>query len=125
MGGFNMTKVEIFDPAMCCSTGVCGPSVDPELTRVASAVYSLEQKGFNIKRYQLTSDPDKFAENEEITRVFKEKGPDALPVVLVNEKLVKVGTYPTNEEFAQWFEVQPEELTEKPKSRITFDLNQL
>jgi Arsenical resistance operon protein ArsD len=125
MGGFNMTKVEIFDPAMCCSTGVCGPSVDPELTRVASAVYSLEQKGFNIKRYQLTSDPDKFAENEEITRVFKEKGPDALPVVLVNEKLVKVGTYPTNEEFAQWFEVQPEEFTEKPKSRITFDLNQL
>ena len=120
-----MTKVEIFDPAMCCSTGVCGPSVDPELTRVASAVYSLEQKGFNIKRYQLTSDPDKFAENEEITRAFKEKGPDVLPVVLVNDKVVKVGTYPTNEEFAQWFEVQPEELTEKPKSRITFNLNEL
>ena len=49
-----MTKVEIFDPAMCCSTGVCGPSVDLELTRVASVVYSLETKGFNIKRYQLT-----------------------------------------------------------------------
>jgi len=40
-----MKKVEIFDPAKCCSTGVCGPSVDPDLTRVASAVYSLEQKG--------------------------------------------------------------------------------
>lgn len=39
-----MKKVEIFDPAMCCSTGVCGPSVDPELTRVASALYSLEKK---------------------------------------------------------------------------------
>jgi len=52
-----MKKVEIFDPAMCCSTGVCGPSVDPELTRVAAAVYSLEKKGFDIKRYQLTSDP--------------------------------------------------------------------
>lgn len=67
-----MNKVEIFDPAMCCSTGVCGPSVDPELTRVASAVYSLESKGFNIKRYQLTSDPDKFAENEEINRVLSQ-----------------------------------------------------
>ena len=42
-----MTKVEIFDPAMCCSTGVCGPSVDPELTRVASAVYSLERNGLS------------------------------------------------------------------------------
>ena len=101
-----MNKVEIFDPAMCCSTGVCGPSVDPELTRVASAVYSLETKGFNIKRYQLTSDPDKFAENDEITRVFQEKGPDALPVVLVNDKAVKVGSYPTNEEFAEWFGVK-------------------
>ena len=113
-----MTKVEIFDPAMCCSTGVCGPSVDPELTRVASAVYSLEKKGFDIKRYQLTNDPDKFAENDEITRIFQEKGPDALPVVLINDKAVKVGVYPTNEEFAEWFEVSTEDLTEKPKVRI-------
>ena len=113
-----MSKVEIFDPAMCCSTGVCGPSVDPELTRVASAVYSLEKKGFNIKRYQLTSDPDKFAENVEITRVFQEKGPDALPVVLVNDKVARVGSYPSNEELAEWFGVSPAELTEKPKVHI-------
>ena len=120
-----MNKVVIYDPAMCCSTGVCGPSVDPELTRVASAVYSLESKGFNIKRYQLTSDPDKFAENAEITRVFQEKGPDALPVIVVNDKAVRVGSYPTNEEFTQWFGVKPEELNEKPKKRISFDLNSL
>lgn len=120
-----MNKVEIFDPAMCCSTGVCGPSVDPELTRVASAVYSLEKKGFDIKRYQLTSDPNKFAKNDEITRAFKEKGPNALPVVLVNDKLVKVGIYPTNEEFAEWFGLKAEELTEKPKARLSINLNQL
>ncbi len=120
-----MNKVEIYDPAMCCSTGVCGPSVDPELTRVASAVFSLEQKGFHINRYQLTSNPEKFAENDEITRIFKEKGPNALPAILVNDKLVKVGSYPTNEEFAEWFKVNMEELNEKPKARISFNLNQL
>ncbi|WP_100402572.1 arsenite efflux transporter metallochaperone ArsD [Bacillus sp. FJAT-42315] len=120
-----MNKVEIFDPAMCCSTGVCGPSVDPELTRVASAVYSLEQKGFSIKRYQLTNDPDKFAENDEINRVLMEKGPDALPVVLANDQMVKIGTYPTNEEFAQWFGVQVEELNKKPTSRVSINLEQL
>ena len=86
-----MNKVEIFDPAMCCSTGVCGPSVDPELTSVASAVYSLEQKGFDITRYQLTNDPDEFADNDEITRVLQEKGPDAFPVILLNDEIVKVG----------------------------------
>ncbi|MCM3654477.1 arsenite efflux transporter metallochaperone ArsD [Metabacillus litoralis] len=120
-----MYKVEIFDPAMCCSTGVCGPGVDPELTRVASAVYSLEKKGFNIKRYQLTTNPEKFAENDEITRIFKEKGPDALPVILVNDQVVKVGSYPTNEEFSEWFEVKAEELNEKPKARLSINLEQL
>jgi Arsenical resistance operon protein ArsD len=120
-----MKKVEIFDPAMCCSTGVCGPSVDPELTRVASAIYSLEKKGFNIKRYNLTSEPDKFAENGEVNRVLHEKGPDALPVVLVNDQVEKVGSYPSNEELGEWFEVKPEELTEKPKSRLSINLNQL
>lgn len=119
-----MKKVEFFDPAMCCSTGVCGPSVDPELTRVAAAVYSLEKKGFNVKRYQLTNEPDKFATNQEVSSVLHEKGPDALPIVLVDDKVVKVGGYPTNEELAEWFEVKPEELTEKPKVRLSINLKQ-
>ncbi|WP_269411383.1 arsenite efflux transporter metallochaperone ArsD [Lentibacillus daqui] len=117
-----MKKVEIFDPAMCCSTGVCGPSVDPELTRVASAVYSLENKGFDVKRYQLTNDPDKFAQTQSVNSVLHEKGPDALPVVLVDEQVAKVGAYPTNEELADWLGVEAEELTEKPKVRLSLNL---
>ena len=31
-----MTAVRVFDPAMCCSTGVCGPSVDPQLARFSA-----------------------------------------------------------------------------------------
>ena len=65
----------------------------------------------------MTTDPDKFVENSELTTVLNEKGPDALPVVLVNDQVVKVGSYPTNEEFAEWFKVKPEELNEKPKAR--------
>lgn len=117
-----MKKVEIFDPAMCCSTGVCGPSVDPELTRVASAVYSLEKKGFNIRRFQLTADPDKFAENQEVSQVLVEKGPNALPVVLVDDQVVKVGEYPSNEEFAKWFGVNTDELNEKPVAKQRINL---
>lgn len=120
-----MTKVEIFDPAMCCSTGVCGPSVDPNLTRVASAVYSLEQMGFDIKRYQLTANPEKFAENKAIQKVFVEKGLDALPTVIVDDQVLKVGGYPTNEEFAEWFGVKVEELNEKPRAKVSINLNQL
>lgn len=117
-----MSKMEIFDPAMCCSTGVCGPSVDPELTRIASAVYSLEQQGFDVFRYQLTNEPEKFAGNPVISKVLQEKGPDSLPLVLMDGEVVKTGSYPTNEELAAWFNVSPEELTKKPKVRLSFDL---
>ncbi|MCD8510494.1 MAG: arsenite efflux transporter metallochaperone ArsD [Bacillus sp. (in: Bacteria)] len=119
-----MKKVEIFDPAMCCSTGVCGPSVDPELTRVAAAIFVLEKKGFPITRYQLTNDPDRFADNQEIQRLLTEKGPDALPVVMVDGKVEKVGAYPTNEEFAAWFEVKLEELSKKPKAKLSINVKQ-
>ncbi|MEH7005387.1 arsenite efflux transporter metallochaperone ArsD [Priestia megaterium] len=121
-----MKKVEIFDPAMCCSTGVCGPSVDPELTRVASAVFALEKKGFDITRYNLTNEPDKFIDQTEVNKILMSKGPDALPVVLVDGEVEKVGSYPTNEELAQWFDVKAEDLTgEKPRMPIKLNINNL
>ena len=114
-----MKKIEIFDPAMCCSTGVCGPVVDPNLTRIASAVYSLEKKGFEITRYNLTNDPSAFIENGVVNQVLVEKGPEALPLVLVDGEVVKVAEYPTNEELAEWSGTAPAELQEKPRVRVS------
>src|SRR5699024_2024615 len=94
---FVMKKVEIFDPAMCCSTGVCGPSVDPELTRVSSAVYSLEQKNFDVTRYNLADAPGAFSDNKEVNQVLQEKGADALPITLLDNIVMKVGHYPTKD----------------------------
>ena len=116
-------KVEIFDPAMCCSTGVCGPSVDPDLTRVASAVYSLEKKGVDITRYNLANDPSAFSDNEMVNKVLHEKGVDALPLTLLDNEVVRVGTYPTNEDFAEWFETKTDELTQKPGVPISVKLD--
>lgn len=113
-----MSKVEIFDPAMCCPTGVCGPSVDPELTRVASAIFLLEKKGYDIKRYNLANDPALFVENGEVNKVLHDKGPDSLPITLVDGKIVREGKYPLNDEFAEWFGVNAEELNEKSKVRL-------
>lgn len=117
-----MSKVEIFDPALCCPTGVCGPSVDPELTRVATAIFLLEKKGFDIKRFNLGTEPAQFVENTEVNKVLHEKGPDSLPVTLVQGEITKIGTYPTNEEFAEWFGVNVEELSKKQKVSLTIDL---
>ncbi|MEH7110622.1 arsenite efflux transporter metallochaperone ArsD [Bacillus sp. JJ1764] len=120
-----MGKVEIFDPALCCPTGVCGPSVDPELARVATAIFLLEKKGFDIKRYNLGTEPDKFVENPDVNKVLHEKGPDSLPIILVEGTIVKIGSYPANEELANWFGVNAEELIVKSKSGLTIDLNPL
>lgn len=115
-----MTKVEIFDPALCCPTGVCGPSVDPELTRMATSVFILEKKGFDITRYNLASAPGKFAENMKVNQLLHEKGPESLPITLVDGEISQSGSYPTNETLAQWFGIS---MTELEKKKVTNKIN--
>src|SRR5699024_11209482 len=118
-----MKKVEIFDPAMCCSTGGCGPSVDPNLTRVASVDYSMEQKGVDIKRFNLANDPSAFADNKTVNQDLQEKRADALSGILLYREVVKVGEYPTNEECEEWLEVSAEELSQNPCVRVSVKLD--
>ena len=61
-----MAKIEIFDPAMCCSTGVCGPSIDKELLRVATVIKNIEKAGIKITRYGLSSNPQAFIMNTKV-----------------------------------------------------------
>jgi len=94
-----MKNIEIFDPAMCCSTGVCGPSIDPELLRVATVINSLKEKGIIIKRHGLSSEPQDFISNKVISEILQKEGADILPVTLLDGEIVKTKSYPTNEEF--------------------------
>ena len=100
-----MKKMIIFDPAMCCSTGVCGPSVNKELLRVSTVLNTLKNKGVLVERYNLTSNPQAFIDNKEIKAILNTKGVDALPVIMVNGAVVKIGSYPTNEEFCSLLEI--------------------
>ena len=52
-----MTAVRVFDPAMCCSTGICGPSVDPELVRFAADLDWLKSQGVSVERFNLSQQP--------------------------------------------------------------------
>lgn len=101
-----MKKIDIFDPAMCCSTGVCGPSVDPELMRIATVINSLQEKGVNIQRHGLTSEPQDFITNKVINEILKSEGIDVLPVTLLDGKVVKTSSYPTNDELEKWLGVE-------------------
>ncbi|ARK31574.1 arsenite efflux transporter metallochaperone ArsD [Halalkalibacter krulwichiae] len=109
-----MTKIRVFDPAMCCDTGVCGPSVDPELTRVATAIFMLEKQKVDIKRFNLASDPQAFVEETQIQQLLHQEGIESLPTIIVDGEIKLKGRYPTNEELAQWGDVSAEFLTKQP-----------
>ena len=85
---------------MCCSTGVCGPEVDPALVRFAADLKWLGEQGVTVQRFNLTQTPIAFAENETVRAMLTEKGESALPLVLVEGKVVVTGTYPSREELA-------------------------
>ncbi|HHX61682.1 MAG TPA: arsenite efflux transporter metallochaperone ArsD [Epulopiscium sp.] len=101
-----MKKIEIFDPAMCCSTGVCGPSIDSELMRMATVINSLKEKGIIIKRHGLSSEPQDFISNQVISNILQKEGADILPVTLIDDEVAKTKEYPTNEELSKWLNIE-------------------
>lgn len=96
-----MRKMIIFDPPMCCSTGVCGPGVDPELLRVSTVLNILKNKGILVERHNLSNNPQAFVDYKDISDLLNSKGVDILPVIIVDGEIVKTQGYPTNEEFCQ------------------------
>jgi hypothetical protein len=97
-----MANVEVFDPAMCCTTGVCGPSVDPALARFAGDLEWLAGHGVTVARATLSQEPEKFMACSLIRDAVSTQGEAALPAVLVDGKLRSTGRYPGRAELAGW-----------------------
>lgn len=87
--------VEIFDPPMCCPTGLCGPTLDQTLLDVNEMILALQTENIQVTRYQMASHPYAFLNNEEVMRLVREKQMDALPITVVRGKLIKTGKYPS------------------------------
>ena len=105
-----MKTMKIFEPAMCCPTGLCGVSVDPELLRVSTTLNTLKQNGIEVRRYNLTSAPQEFVNSKPVAEYLQKFGPEKLPVVTVEDVIVITGRYPTNEEFTSWLGLSPDVL---------------
>ena len=100
-----MKKMFIYEPAMCCETGLCGVGVDPELLRVSTVINNLKKLGYEVTRYNLTSAPMEFVKNKSVNDSMKTDGAKVLPITIVEDTIVKTGKYPTNDEFFEWLEV--------------------
>jgi AhpD family alkylhydroperoxidase len=95
-----MSKVQVFDPPMCCSTGVCGPEVDPALVRFASDLEWLKSNGVEVERFNLSQEPAAFLGNPVVAQAMRDRD-DALPLLLVDDKAAAQGSYPAREVLAE------------------------
>lgn len=91
-------QVQVFDPAMCCPTGLCGPGVDPALIQVARDLRWLTAKGVQVQRFGLSQEPQAFVANARVSGLMQAFGDAGLPAVLVNGSVFAHGRYPTRDE---------------------------
>ena len=97
-----MSTIEVFEPALCCSTGVCGPDVPQELVTFSADLDWLRSHGTDVSRFNLASEPVAFAGKPAVLDFLQVSGSDGLPLVLVNGAIAMAGRYPSRAELARW-----------------------
>ena len=95
-----MKTLKIYDPAMCCSTGVCGPDVDPELVQLANYLKNLDACAVKVERYNLSQEPAAYTSGP-VAAALEEKGTDALPFVMIDDEVISIGSYPALAELTE------------------------
>lgn len=111
-----MKTIQIYEPAMCCDTGLCGVGIDPELMRMSTVLDNLKKNGIIVNRYNLSSAPQQFINNKEVNRLLNEKGPEILPITMIDDKVELTGKYPTNGEIIMLLNISPDFLDSPKKS---------
>jgi hypothetical protein len=97
-----MKKIQIFDPALCCSSGVCGVDVDQALVSFSADLDWARQNGVQIERFNLAQQPMAFVEHAAVKGMLERSGEGALPVTLVDGEVALAGRYPTRDELTRW-----------------------
>jgi len=96
-------KIDVYDPAMCCSTGVCGPDVDDSLTDFANDVKWMKSQGIEVNRFNLGQEPEAFKSNPVVIARLQNAGSDILPIIFINGERVSEGAYPDRNQLKDWF----------------------
>lgn len=102
-----MKKVQVFDPALCCSSGVCGTDVDQKLVDFSADADWAKQNGAHIERFNLAQQPMAFAESAVVKALLERSGESALPITLIEGELALAGRYPSRDELLHWSEMAP------------------
>lgn len=98
-----MKTLQVFDPPMCCSTGICGPNVDPDLVNFAAMLSQLANAGVKVERHNLGQQPQAFAQNVAVREAMQKDGPSVLPLIYLNGQVYMKGRYPNHDERPAFF----------------------
>ena len=94
--------IEVFEPALCCSSEVCGPDVPTELVTFSADLDWLRGQGVDVARHNLASEPVAFSAKPEVLTFLQVSGSEGLPLVLVDGSIAMAGRYPSRAELARW-----------------------
>jgi hypothetical protein len=103
--GILMKKLEVFDPSMCCSSGVCGVGVDPQLVQFAADLQWLAGQGVEVERHNLSQEPQAFFDQPEVVREMK-AGLDHLPVLMLDGRIISTGLYLSRSALAEKLDIK-------------------
>jgi hypothetical protein len=95
-------SVRIYEPALCCNTGVCGEDVDQALVTFTADLTALCEQGADIARHNLANDPMAFAHDETVRAYLQVVGSEGLPLTTVDGVTVMTGSYPTRDQLARF-----------------------
>lgn len=98
-----MKTIQVYDPPMCCSTGICGTDIDPDLVNFASMLSQLGSRGIKIERYNLAQQPMAFVQNPAVKALLDKEGAAALPLIFWDGEVHLKGRYPTQDERPAFF----------------------
>ncbi|CAB4857111.1 MAG: arsenite efflux transporter metallochaperone ArsD [Actinobacteria bacterium] len=103
-----MTTIRVYEPALCCNTGVCGPDVDESLVTFTADLGALKELGVDIERHNLANDPTAFATDDTVRAFLQVAGSDGLPLTIVDGVTVMTGSYPAREQLLKFAGVDAE-----------------
>ncbi|MBE2288855.1 MAG: arsenite efflux transporter metallochaperone ArsD [Chitinophagaceae bacterium] len=118
-------KITILDPAMCCSTGVCGTEVDDALVQTAANVKWLKALGHDVHRHGIANDAAAFQQYPEAIARLQKEGTDSLPYILVEDKMVMTKSYPTKAQWEQLLSLRPETSSSMKEFAIVPAINEV
>lgn len=97
-------EVIVYEGALCCPSGVCGPEPDKTIINFNEMIRNLaDNEQINITRVSMSFDMDRFLQEPLIFGRIRENGPAVLPITMVDGKIILEKKYPVLDDLQHFF----------------------